>query len=93
MYYGAPVPVPRVFHGQARGFQPTLIDEINGAVRPRAPDMRRNSVDDEPEAIFALLQGRVEILQASGGIVEHPPEVGKFIIPCYGYLMLKFPAR
>ena len=38
MYYGAPISAQCVLQGQARSFQPTSIDEINGAVRPRAPD-------------------------------------------------------
>jgi hypothetical protein len=51
--------------------------------------MRRNSVDDEPEAIFALLQGRVEILQASGGVVEYPPKVREFVFSGNRDFMLK----
>jgi hypothetical protein len=36
----------------ARMFQPTLIDEINGAVRPKAPGHGRNGVNDQPHTLF-----------------------------------------
>src|SRR5882762_10077346 len=65
MNYGGPIPAERVLHAEAGSFEPTAIDEIHGAVGAGAPDMRGNGVDDEAEAIFALLQGGVEILQAS----------------------------
>src|SRR5580692_11456237 len=89
MYRGAQVPGTCVLHVHSRSFEPASIDEINRAVRPRAPDVRRNSVDDEPEAIFTLLQGRVEILQASDGVVEYPPKVGEFVFSRNRDFMLK----
>src|ERR1700730_4198296 len=55
MNQGTPTPTESVRHRSPQKLQQTLIDEINGAVRPSAPDISRNSVDDEPEAIFALL--------------------------------------
>src|ERR1700738_1410105 len=51
--------------------------------------MCRNSVDDQPEAIFALLQGGVEILQAASSVVEDLAEVSEFIFTGYRNLMLK----
>src|SRR5882762_3277686 len=53
MNYESPIPAQRVLHGQAGSFQPTSIDEINGAISAGAPDMGGNRVDDEAEAIFA----------------------------------------
>ena len=41
---------------EARIVQPTLIDEINRAIRPNGPGHRGNCVDDKPHAIFRSLQ-------------------------------------
>src|SRR5882762_8397585 len=40
----------------ARIFQPTLIDEINGAVGPKAPGHGRNCVNDEPHTLFKSIR-------------------------------------
>ncbi len=39
---------------KTRIVQPTLIEELKGAVRRKAPGHRRNCVDDKPSAIFGL---------------------------------------
>ena len=41
---------------EARIFHPTLIDEINGAVRQNAPGHRGNCVDHKPKMIVASPQ-------------------------------------
>ena len=46
---------------KARVFQPTLIDEINGAVRPNAPGHRGNCVNDEPHTLFDGIRCSVSI--------------------------------
>src|SRR6267378_6817793 len=80
MNYGGPIPAQRMLHGEAGSFEPTSIDEIDGAVGAGAPDMGGNRVDDEAEAIFALLQGGVEILETRSCVVEDPPEVRELIL-------------
>ena len=41
---------------KARIVQPTLIDEIKGAIRLQGPDHRRNCVDNKPNTIFDPFQ-------------------------------------
>jgi hypothetical protein len=55
MNQGTPTPAQHVFLRSTGKFQETLIDEINGAIGPSAPGVRRNRVDDKAEAIFAAL--------------------------------------
>ena len=45
-----------LLQSETRIVQPTLIDEINGAIRLKGPDHRRNCVDNKPNAIFGPFQ-------------------------------------
>src|SRR6266581_9113399 len=47
---------------KARVFQPTLIDAIDGAVRPNAPGHRGNCVNDEPHTLFDSIRCSVSIV-------------------------------
>ncbi len=44
----------RLLQRKSRIFEPALVDEIEGAVSPKAPGHCRNCVDDKPSAIFGL---------------------------------------
>jgi hypothetical protein len=53
MNRGFPVPTLCIPRRQTRELEPTVIDEIDGAVGQCAPDQRRNRVDDVAKLFFA----------------------------------------
>src|SRR5436190_2211622 len=55
--------------------QPTLIDKINGAIRPQAPGHHGNRVDDKTKMIVASLQCLFNLLTL-GDVLSRPEPAG-----------------
>jgi hypothetical protein len=92
MNYRAPTPAQHFLHRSAGKFEERLIDEVNGAVRPGTPRVRRNRIDDKTEPSFAAEQGSVEIAETPGGVIEDLAKMSEFIVPGERDLVVKLAA-